>query len=92
MPFAVADDSTPLGALLLRALDTLEAAGYTFWTMEEIEVEDDYSFLTREGWNILFEALPAELPLLPGEIELLASVLDEILALGSWDQSILKDS
>lgn len=102
MPLSVALQPASLGPMLLQALDTLEAEGYTFWMMEEAEVEDDYpdgieatgnasECPELDGLRICFDALPADLPVLPGEIELLASVFDDLLFLASLEERAAGD-
>lgn len=63
-------------AMLMRAIDLLDAAGYSCWLLEEFAVENMFVFL---------DGIPTEIPLLPSEIELLASAHDEIMALAGWN-------
>lgn len=62
-------------AHLFRAIEALNRLGYDCWLLEEFAVE---------RMHVIFQGIPAELPLLPGEVELLVSVRDEILALAEW--------
>lgn len=60
---------------LFRAIETLNRLGYDCWLLEEFAVEK---------MHVVLQGIPAELPLLPGEVELLVSIRDEILALAEW--------
>lgn len=63
---------------LMRAIELLDVAGYSYWFLEEFAVENMFVFL---------DGIPTEIPLLPSEIELLASAHDEIMALAGWNDA-----
>ena len=82
----VAEDLSPNFRLLLQAIECLEANGYSAWLMEEHDDEDNEP-LRSPSWAIRFQNLPEELPVLEGEITLLATVLREIMVLGRFDDT-----
>lgn len=61
---------------LMHAIELLDAAGYSCWLAEEFAVEN---------LLVCLEGIPNDIPLLPGEIELLAGVHDAIIALAGWE-------
>lgn len=60
---------------LVRAIEMLDSLGYACWLLEEFAVE---------SLRIHFHEIPCDIPLLPGEVELLGSVQSEILTLADW--------
>lgn len=74
---------TSLLDVLIMAIDRLEAEGYSCWLLEEFAVKN---------LCICLDDIPTELPLLPGEIELLASVHDELMMLSEWDNLLLPET
>lgn len=60
---------------LVRAIEMLDSLGYACWLLEEFAVE---------SLHIHFHEIPWDIPLLSGEVELLASAESEIFALADW--------
>ena len=73
---AILKTETDMVARLLKAIELLDSAGYTCWVLEEFAVENLFVFL---------DGIPTELPLLPGEVELLANAHDDLMSLAEWD-------
>lgn len=63
---------------LIQAIEGLDAAGYSCWFLEEVTVENMAIFL---------EDIPIEVPLLLGEIEMIAAAYDDIMSLSDWCDS-----
>ncbi len=63
---------------LIQAIEGLDALGYSCWFLEMFSVEN---MTTR------LEGIPTDLPLLSGEIEMIATAYDEIMSLADWCDS-----
>lgn len=63
---------------LIQAIEGLDALGYSCWFLEVFSVE---KMITR------LEGIPTDLPLLPGEMEMIATAYDEIMSLANWCDS-----
>lgn len=62
---------------LVRAIEMLDSLGYACWLLEEFAVE---------SLRIDFQDIPNDIPLLPGEVDLFASVQSEICMLADWTE------
>jgi len=82
----IAEDISPNLRLLLQAIESLEANGYSAWLMEECHDEDN-ELVRSPAWTIRFQNLPEDLPVLESEISLLATVLREIMLLGGFEDT-----
>lgn len=82
----IAENISPNLRLLLQAIERFEANGYSVWLMEECRDEGNELALSP-AWTIQFQNLPEELPVLEGEIALLATVLREIMLLGGFEDT-----
>lgn len=78
---SVDEEISPRLQMLLLAIDALDAAGFSFWTM--VECDNDVDFKPLSEWLVEFQNFPDEMPVLESEITLLAGVLREIMSLGA---------
>ena len=82
---SVDEEISPRLQMLLLAIDALDAAGFTFWTM--VECDNNVDVETFSEWLVEFRDFPDEMPVLESEITLLAGVLREIMLLGAKDNT-----
>lgn len=80
----VSDEESPQLRRILQAIDALDAHGFSCWLVEEVDEETDLK--QTRLWSVEFQEFPDQLPVLESEITLLASVIEEIMVLGSYSE------